>query len=90
MNAIYGLPLLFGSALALAQGASPPDIGNPVSFETKGACLMNCEQVFADCKVQCDNTSARAHERHDETPDLPVGGCTHDCQENLRVCREDC
>lgn len=91
MNTIYGLFLLLGSTVALAQGASSsPDIGNPASFETKGACLMNCDHVFADCKAQCENTSARAHERHYETPDLPVAGCTDDCQETLRFCKEDC
>ena len=91
MNAIYGLLLLLGSTLALAQGASPPpDIGSSPSFGTKGACLANCEQVFADCTVQCENTSARAHERHYETPDLPVGECIDECRKNLRFCRADC
>jgi hypothetical protein len=91
MKAICCLLLLLGSPLALGQGAPPPlDISNPESYGTKGACLAECERVFADCKVQCENTSARAHERHFETPDLPVGECIKGCQVNLRLCKEDC
>lgn len=91
MKAICCLFLVLGAPLALAQGAPPPlDLANPASFGTKGACLAECDRIFADCKTQCRNTSARAQERHFETPDLPVDECVDDCQENLALCKEDC
>jgi len=91
MNAIYGLLLLLGSTLALAQGASPSsDIGSPGSFGVKGTCIASCEKVFSDCTVQCENADARARERHYETPDLPVGACINVCRKDLRFCKEDC
>lgn len=91
MKAVCCLLLLLGSPLAFAQGAPPSmDLANPVSFGTKGACFAECEQVLADCKAQCENAGARAHERHFETPDLPVGDCIDACRVNLGLCKEDC
>ena len=91
MKALCALPLLLCSPLALGQGAPPPlDIDNPASFGTKRACLAECERVFSDCQAQCRNTSARAHERHFETPDLPVPQCIEGCQLNLGLCKKDC
>jgi hypothetical protein len=83
--------LLLGSPVALAQGtAPPPDIADPASFGTKGSCLAGCTQVFADCKTQCENTRATARIRHFDTPDLPAGECIANCEEDLRLCKEDC
>ena len=91
MRTICCLLLLIGSPLALCQDTSPPlDLADPASFETKGACLAECEGVFADCKSECENTSARAHERHFETPDLPVSECIDACQADMELCKEDC
>lgn len=81
MKAIYFLALMFGSALALA---------NPTTDGSNGACVSACEQVFTDCTVQCEETKADAHERHFDTPDLPVADCLADCEEDLKLCKSDC
>ncbi len=79
------------SPWSLAQGdPSPLDLANPASFETRQTCLTECERVFTDCRAQCEDTSARAHERHFETPDLPVAECIRVCEEDLGLCRKDC
>ncbi|MGE5155842.1 MAG: hypothetical protein ACM3ST_17770 [Bdellovibrio bacteriovorus] len=87
------LPLigLLIAPLALGQEApSTPDLANPASFGTRQACLAECERVFTDCKAQCQDTSARAHEPHFEAPDLPVAQCIGRCEEDLGLCRQDC
>ncbi|MCG6863005.1 MAG: hypothetical protein LJE70_17275 [Chromatiaceae bacterium] len=91
MKANCCLLLLLGSPLALSQGAAPPlDIADPASFGTKGACLTQCEQVFSDCKAQCENSRTTVRERQLEETDLPVGDCLSECEENLGLCKEDC
>jgi hypothetical protein len=91
MKAIYGTWLLLCAPLVLAQIApTPVDLSNPEAFGTRKACRTACQQVFDDCKAQCGDTNARAHERHYESPDLPVGGCIEGCSVNLRLCNEDC
>ena len=91
MKTKYCMLLLLASPLALAQGTPPPvDVADPASFETKRACLADCGQVFADCRTQCENSHATARERHFDTPDLPVADCVADCEEDLRLCKDDC
>jgi hypothetical protein len=91
MKANCCMLLLLGSSLALAQGTQPPlDIADPASFDAKGTCLAGCQQVFTDCKTQCDNSRATARERHFDTPNLPVADCVADCEEDLRLCKDDC
>ena len=75
-------PVAFGQDGALSQ--------DPSAIAAGPGCLATCEQVYADCEVECRNTSARAHERAGETPDLPVDACLGACGENLRLCKEDC
>ncbi len=91
MKKICCLLLLLGSPLTQGQDAPAPlDLADPASFETKGVCLAECEAVFTDCKAECENTGARAHERHFETPDLPVDACIEACQADLALCKKDC
>jgi hypothetical protein len=91
MRSTYGLLGLLIAPLALGQDApSAPDLADPASFGTRQACLIECERVFTDCKAQCQDTSARANERHFETPDLPVDQCIGQCEEDLGLCRQDC
>ncbi len=91
MKAICCLILLLGSPLALSQDTLPAaDIDNAAYLGSKSACLAGCEAVFTDCKTECANSSARAHEPHDEGPDLPIDACTKDCQADLKLCNDDC
>lgn len=83
--------LLLGSSLALAQGSPPSsNVADPAFFGTRGTCLAGCQQVFTDCRTQCENSRATARERHFDTPDLPVDDCVADCETDLRLCKEDC
>lgn len=91
MRRICCLLLLVGSTVALGQDASPrPDPADPGSFETKQVCLDECEGVFADCRADCEDTAARAHEPHYEAPDLPVSDCIGACKADLDFCKKDC
>ncbi len=91
MKPRYCLFLLLGAPLVFAQGTpTPKDPLDPASIGTNSGCVANCEQVLADCKAQCENRSADAHERHFDTPDLPMTACIRDCQANLEICKEDC
>lgn len=91
MRKICCLLLLLGSSVALGQDTSlQPDLADPASFETKRACLSECEGVFADCKAECEDTEARARAPHYEAPDLPVGDCIDACRRELDPCRKDC
>ena len=74
----------------VALGQSETASGDPAWMEDRAVCLKQCEQVFTDCKSQCQDTSADAHERHFDTPDLPVGQCIRNCEEYLRLCKQDC
>jgi hypothetical protein len=88
LNAICCLLTVLGTPAVFAQesGLSP----DPSAIVTGPGCRAACEAVYADCETQCRNTSARAHERAGETPDLPVDACLEACAENLRLCKEDC
>ena len=91
MQPIYALfGLLIATAAFGQDGTAPVELANPATFGTKEACVANCDQVFSDCKAQCRNSSARADERHFDTPDVPVEQCIQDCEEDLRLCRKDC
>jgi len=91
MRGICCLLLLLGSPMALGQDTSPPPLlADPASFETKRACLAECEGVFADCRAECEDAVARARAPHYESPDLPVGECIDTCQRDLGLCKQDC
>ena len=91
MRRICCLLLLLGSSMALGQDTSPqPQLADPASFDTKRACLSECEGVFRDCQADCEDTEARTREPHYESPDLPVDDCIDDCQRDLKLCNEDC
>jgi hypothetical protein len=91
MKACYCLIFLFAAPLVLAQDAlAPVNPSDPGAANTGSACIGQCQQVYADCKSQCKNRSADAHERHFDTPDLPLGECIKDCQADLDICKEDC
>jgi hypothetical protein len=91
MRTIYGLFGLLLATAALGQEESAPvNLAEPATFGTKQACLANCDQVFSDCKAQCRDTSARADERHFDTPDVPVDQCIQYCEKDLGLCRQDC
>jgi hypothetical protein len=91
MKATCCLLGLLATTLAFGQDATPTlNLDNPSSFATRQTCLATCEQVFTDCKAQCADTSADAHERHFDTPDLPESRCIQVCTEDLRLCKEDC
>lgn len=91
MKAICCLFLLLGAPLASAQDTLPPmDMDNPAYLGSKSACLAGCEVVYNDCRTECENRRARAHEPDDEGPDLPTSGCIDDCNAELTLCNEDC
>lgn len=91
VKTIVSLLFLLSASLATAE-ADPPGLegGNPFPLPSKQSCVEQCEAVFADCREQCRDTKARAHEEHFDVPDVPVGDCIGDCEESARFCKEDC
>ena len=91
VKAIYVLLGVLITPLALGQDARPSqDLADSAPAASGQSCLTACEQVFADCEDLCRDTSARAHERSFETPDLPVDACLKNCSESLSLCKQDC
>ena len=66
------------------------DLADPSTLASPQACIAECEAVFADCRVQCGETTARADDEHFDLPDMPVGECLHACQGDLATCKDTC
>lgn len=90
------LVILYLSALAvstpllsqsLPQGV---DLSDPSTLVSPQSCVAECQAVFADCRVECGETTARADQEHFDIPDGPVRECLRGCQSDLASCKQTC
>jgi hypothetical protein len=97
MLAKFMKPVLF--CLALLAVSTPTisqsqpagvELADPSTLASLQACIAECEAVFADCRVQCGETTARADNEHFDLPDMPIGECLHACQGDLAICKDTC
>jgi hypothetical protein len=85
------LALLTASTPALSQHLPPGgDLTDPSTLTSPQSCVAQCEAVFADCRVECGETTARAVQEHFDLPDEPVGECLQNCQGDLDTCKRAC
>jgi hypothetical protein len=88
---MFFLALLAVSTPTISQSQpAGVDLADPSTLASPQACIAECEAVFADCRVQCGETTARADNEHFDLPDVPVGQCLHACQVDLAVCKDTC
>jgi len=85
------LTLLTVSTPTLSQALPPGvDLADPSTLTSPQSCAAQCASVFADCRVQCGETTARADQEHFDLPDVPVGECLKDCRVDRDACERDC
>ena len=85
------LSALAVSSPLLSQSLPPGvDLNDPSTLVSPQSCGEECQAVFADCRVECGETKARADERHFDIPDGPVGECLQGCGSNLAICKQAC
>jgi hypothetical protein len=85
------LALVAVSTPALSQPLPPGiDLTDPSTLASPQSCVAECEGVFADCRVECGETTARADQEHFDLPDVPVGECLQNCQADLDACKRAC
>lgn len=88
---LLSLALLTVSTPALSQQLPPGvDLADPSTLTSPQSCVAECEGVFADCRKECGETTARADQEHFDLPDVPVGECLQDCQADLDGCKQAC
>jgi hypothetical protein len=83
---------LIGGLLTLSAQTLPGgiNVADPAALNTGGPCAAECEGVYGDCRVECENEPARAHDRHFGMPDTPVAVCLQSCENDRAQCKADC